>query len=163
MSTGKPGGPRIALLGVHLESNAFAPPTTEADFRALCYLEGVAMLAEAAKPTPAMPAEMAAFIRGWVKRGAWTPVPILLAAAEPGGPVEHAFLETMLRDIRERLKAALPVDAVYLCNHGAMTSTELFEADGLLYRVVRELVGPRVPIVATVDLHANLSDDMVKI
>ena len=161
MSTGKAGGPRIALLGLHLESNAFAPPTTEEDFRALCYLEGTAILAEAAKPSPAMPGEMVGFIRTWVKRGAWTPVPILLAASEPGGPVEHEFLETMLRDIRQRLVDAGPVDAVYLCNHGAMTSTDVLDADGMLYRLVRDLVGRRVPIVATVDLHANLSDDMV--
>ncbi len=29
--------PRIAILGMHLESNAFAPVTTGADFRASCY------------------------------------------------------------------------------------------------------------------------------
>ena len=45
--------PRIAILGIHLESNAFAPVTTEADFRASCYYEGEAMLEEAAKPAPA--------------------------------------------------------------------------------------------------------------
>ncbi len=154
-------GPRIALLGIHLESNAFAPPTTAADFAALCHLEGMAILAEAAKPSPAMPAEMAAFIHTWVQRGAWTPVPILLAAAEPGGPVEHEVLAAMLDTITTQLAAALPVDAVYISNHGAMTSTGEPEADGLLFRRVRELVGPAVPVVATLDLHANLSDDMV--
>jgi microcystin degradation protein MlrC len=163
MSTDKAGGPRIALLGIHLESNAFAPPTTEADFRALCHLEGAAILTEAAKPAPAMPAEMAAFIRAWVQRGAWTPVPILLAAAEPGGPVEHEALIAMLAGIKQRLAAALPVDAVYISNHGAMTSTKAADADGMLFRLVRELVGPTVPIVATVDLHANLSDEAVRL
>jgi microcystin degradation protein MlrC len=161
MGADKAGGPRIALLGIHLESNAFAPLTTEADFRSLCYLAGPAILAEAAQPAPAMPAEMASFIHGWVQRGAWTPVPILLAASEPGGPVEHDFLALMLAEIGQRLSAALPVDAVYISNHGAMTSTQALDADGLLYRLVRELVGPAVPIVATVDLHATLSDDMV--
>src|SRR5208282_5129619 len=81
--------------------------------------------------------------------------------AEPGGPVEHEFLAAMLAEIGRRLSDALPVDAVYLSNHGAMTSTGELDADGLLYRLVRELVGPAVPIVATVDLHANISDDMV--
>jgi microcystin degradation protein MlrC len=157
-----PAGPRIALLGIHLESNAFAPPTTAEDFRALCYLEGAAILAEAAKPSPAMPGEMTAFIRAWVQRGAWTPVPILLAAAEPGGPVEHDVLEAMLDDIVRRLEDALPVDAVYISNHGAMTSTGEPAADGAIFRAVRALVGPWVPIVATLDLHANLSDDMVE-
>jgi microcystin degradation protein MlrC len=162
MTTGQAGGPRIALLGIHLESNGFAPPSTEADFRSACYLEGMAILGEAAKPAPAMPAEMAAFIRSWVQRGAWTPVPILLAGAEPGGPVEQGFLDAMLGEIRQRLTAALPVDGVYISNHGAMTSIDSFDPDGVLYRLVRDLVGPAVPIVATVDLHANLSDDMVE-
>ena len=44
--------PRIAILGMHLESNAFAPVSTEQDFRKSCYFEGDAMLAEAAKPAP---------------------------------------------------------------------------------------------------------------
>ncbi len=43
---------RVALLGFHLESNAFAPVSTEADFRRLCYLEGDAILAEARQPAP---------------------------------------------------------------------------------------------------------------
>ena len=42
--------PRVAILGIHLESNAFAPVTTEEDFRKSCYLEGDAMLIEAANP-----------------------------------------------------------------------------------------------------------------
>ena len=54
--------PRVAILGIHLESNAFAPVTTEEDFRKSCWFEGPAMLAEAAQPAPAMPAEIPGFI-----------------------------------------------------------------------------------------------------
>jgi microcystin degradation protein MlrC len=46
--------PRIAILGIHLESNAYAPVTTGEDFRASCYLEGMDMLAEATKAAPSM-------------------------------------------------------------------------------------------------------------
>ena len=53
--------PRNAILGMHLESNAFAPVSTADDFRKSCYLEGAEMLAEAAKPAPAMPAEVPGF------------------------------------------------------------------------------------------------------
>ncbi|HZN26685.1 MAG TPA: M81 family metallopeptidase, partial [Burkholderiales bacterium] len=69
--------PRIAILGIHLESNAFAPVTTEADFRASCYYEGEAMLAEAAKPAPAMPAEIPGFVEAMNATGPWEPVPII--------------------------------------------------------------------------------------
>ncbi|MBM3536838.1 MAG: M81 family metallopeptidase [Alphaproteobacteria bacterium] len=154
-------GRRIALLGIILETNAFAPPTTEADFRTLCYLEGDAMLAEARKTAPAMPLEVPGFMRSMERFGPWTPVPVIVTAAEPGGPIDHAFFTRVMAEMRERLKAAAPLDAVYIVNHGAMTSTEEHDPDGALYQMVREVVGPGVPVVATVDLHANISERMV--
>ncbi|HKA46151.1 MAG TPA: M81 family metallopeptidase, partial [Burkholderiales bacterium] len=89
-------GPRIAILGMHLESNAFAPVTTGEDFRASCYLEGKAMLAEAAKTAPSMPAEIPGFIEAMNATGPWEAVPILVTATEPGGPADQAFIERTL-------------------------------------------------------------------
>ncbi|HEX9461572.1 MAG TPA: M81 family metallopeptidase [Alphaproteobacteria bacterium] len=152
---------RVALLGAVLEANAFAPTTTEADFRRLCYLEGDAMMVEARKPAPAMPKEIPGFVTAMDDAGPWTPVPIVVAAAEPGGPVDHDFFARLLADMRRRLDAAGPLDAVYIVNHGAMTSTRSHDPDGELYRMVRETVGPLVPVAATVDLHANISETMV--
>ena len=43
---------------------------------------------------------------------------------EPNGPVEHAFFLELLDTISHRLRAALPVDAVYICSHGAGLTTE---------------------------------------
>lgn len=152
---------RVAILGVVLETNAFAPTSTEADFRALCYLEGEAMIAEARTQAPAMPKEVPGFVADMDAAGPWTPVPIVVTAAEPGGPIDHGFFVRLLADMKARLEAAAPLDAVYIVNHGAMTSTEEHDPDGRLYRMVRDTVGPRVPVVATVDLHANISELMV--
>jgi microcystin degradation protein MlrC len=152
---------RVALLGLHLESNAFAPVATEADFRSLCYLAGDAILAEARKAAPAMPVELPSFIAEMDKAGPWTPMPILVTGCEPAGPIDHGFLLRLLADMNRRLQAALPLDAVYISNHGGMTSTGTPDPDGLLYKMVRDTVGPRVPIVATIDLHANISETMV--
>jgi microcystin degradation protein MlrC len=154
-------GRRIAILGIVLETNAFAPPTTEADFRTLCYIEGEAMIAEARKPAPAMPLEVPGFIKAMDSFGAWTPVPVIVTAAEPGGPIEHGFFSRVMTAMRAQLKAAAPLDAVYIVNHGAMTSTEEHDPDGALYQMVRDTVGAGVPVVATVDLHANISERMV--
>jgi hypothetical protein len=44
--------PRIAIFGMHLESNAFAPVSTARDFHSSCYFVGQAMLDEAARPAP---------------------------------------------------------------------------------------------------------------
>lgn len=153
--------PRIALLGAMLESNAFADPIGEAEFRASCWLEGKTMLAEAAKDAPAMPREMVAFIRVAAVRGDWDLAPVMMVAAGPAGPITHQFYEELRAAMIEGLRAAGPVDAVYVAAHGAMTAVKEHDADGALLAALRGVVGPAVPIVATLDLHANLSQQMV--
>ncbi len=154
--------PRVALLGIHLEANAFAPVTTGEDFRASCWFEGDSIVAEARKPAPAMPAEMPGFIAEMDRLGEWEPVPILLTGCEPGGPAEASFLEDCFARIRQGLASTGKLDAVYISNHGAMISTSGTDPDGELYALVREVVGPDVPVVSTVDLHANISERMVE-
>jgi microcystin degradation protein MlrC len=87
---------------------------------------------------------------------------VALAMTEPNGPVEHEFFVELLDTISRRLKDALPVDAVYICSHGAGLTTEEDDPDGVLFEKVREIVGPGVPIAATLDLHANVSERMVQ-
>jgi microcystin degradation protein MlrC len=152
--------PRIAILGIHLESNAFAPITTEEDFRKSCYFEGEAMLIEAAKSAPNMPAEIPGFVEVMNAGGPWQPVPIIIAATEPGGPADQRFIDATYARMRKMLAAAGPLDAIYLCNHGAMTASNSEDPDGALYALAREVAGADVPVLATVDLHANISHRM---
>jgi microcystin degradation protein MlrC len=156
-----PGSPRVALLGFSIECNKFAPPATKAHFLARTYLEGAAILEDARSPTPTMLPETPGFVAAMDASGPWTPVGIALAMTEPNGPVEHKFFAELLDTISRRLKAALPVDAVYICSHGAGLTTEEDDPDGDLFERVREIVGPNVPIAATLDLHANVSERMV--
>jgi microcystin degradation protein MlrC len=60
----------------------------------------------------------------------------------------------------ERLKAALPVDAVYLDLHGAMVVEHHDDGEGELLARVRQVVGERVPVVVSLDLHANVTRRM---
>jgi hypothetical protein len=55
--------PAVAILGFSIECNRFAPPATRADFDGRCYLEGQAILDEAAKPAPRAPANSRASSR----------------------------------------------------------------------------------------------------
>src|SRR6266446_4724356 len=141
--------PRVAILGFSIECNKFAPVATKAHFLARTYLEGDAIIDEARSATPCMLPETPGFIAAMDAAGTWTPVGVALAMTEPNGPVDH------------RLSAALPVDAVYICSHGAALTTEEDDPDGVLFERVREIVGPDVPIAATLDLHANVSERMV--
>jgi len=153
--------PRVAVLGFHLESNAFAPVSEERHFRSLCYAQGEDISREARREVCALPAEIPGFYREMDRLGAWTPVPLVVTAAEPGGPVDGAFFQATLAEMRKRLAAAGPLDAVYISNHGGMTSTGGPDPDGELYAMVRTAVGRKIPVVATVDLHANISERMV--
>jgi microcystin degradation protein MlrC len=72
----------------------------------------------------------------------------------------HAY-EAIVTEMLERLACAGPVQGVILELHGAMVSEHLEDAEGDLLARVREVVGPSVPLVATLDLHANVSDAML--
>ena len=151
---------RIALLGMALESNAFAPAATEADFRQRLYLTGDAVVAEARKPVGRICMEMTGFVRTMDAIGGWEPVPILYTDCEPAGPVTRVFFEQTLETMTGALRQSGPVDAVFVANHGAMTAEHDTDPDGLMLTGLREVVGDEVPIVVTLDLHANISDRM---
>ncbi|MBY0336326.1 MAG: M81 family metallopeptidase [Acetobacteraceae bacterium] len=154
--------PRVAILGLHLEANAFAPPTVLEDFERQCLARGEEIARMARAPTTRLPAELPGFFRRMDSTGAWRPVPILVAAAPPGGPIAQDVFLAYLDEVRTRLAAALPVDAVYIASHGASSATGDEDSDGTLLAMVRGIVGRAVPIVVTHDLHCNVSECLVE-
>jgi microcystin degradation protein MlrC len=152
---------RIAILGLMLESNAFAPVITEEDYLSRVYLVGDEILEDLASSDPKLPAEMRGFVKGMNTRCDWLPVPILMGLVEAGGPLDHDFFQVTYDEMKRRLLAASPLDGVYICNHGAMITTENWDPDGEIFELARSSVGPDVPVVATLDLHGNVSQRMV--
>jgi len=151
---------RVAVVGMFLESNAFARAVPERGFREFLYLEGDAVSDDARSKHPRVMAEVTGFHNAMDRLGAWEPVPVLVTMSG-GGPVEHEFFERTVATVRRRLRDAGQLDAVYLCNHGAMVTTEEEDGDGLFFAAVREAVGDDVPLVATLDPHGNVSDLML--
>lgn len=154
--------PRIALTGIMLESNAFAPVATEADFRGHYYREGQAIVDESRAEISQMPREMAAFVQAMDVTGPWQPLGLVFANNPPWGPAEWGFVDGCIRRMEEMLRAAGPVDGVFVANHGAMTSTDTEDPDGEMVARLRRTVGDGVPIVVTHDLHANLAERLVE-
>jgi microcystin degradation protein MlrC len=155
-------GPRIALLGFSIECNRFAPIATRADFTSRCYLEGEAILTDARSPAPSALAEMPGFVADMDAAGPWEPIPILLAMAEPNGPVDAGFFAEMTAMWRAGLEAAKgKVDGVYAVMHGAGLTTDDHDPEGTIQAMVRDILGD-IPFVASFDLHANVSDRMVQ-
>lgn len=152
---------RIAILGFMLETNGFAPVATEAEFREKLYLAGDDLLADIRAPASRGSGTIQGFVEVMDAQGTWEPVPIVQTGAGASGPADQGFFEAMLAEMVRRLDAAGPLDGVFISQHGAASATREFDPDGVMFAEVRRAVGDKVPVIATLDLHANLSQRMV--
>ena len=86
-------------------------------------------------------------------------LPVLAYNAMPGAPVDHGVFES----VRSQLLQALdtPVDGILLSLHGAMVTTETEDGEGDMLEAIRARVGMEIPIMVTLDLHANITQKMV--
>ena len=83
---------RVALLGMHLESNSFAPPTDEVNFRDLCYLSGEAILDDIALDYPHLPIEIPAFHAEMTRQSIdWSQYLLLLPPRNQVAPWQKIF------------------------------------------------------------------------
>jgi microcystin degradation protein MlrC len=87
--------------------------------------------------------------------------PTRMSHATPGGPVTVDAFATLTEELVGELQAAPKPDGMLLACHGAMVSEEYPDADGEIIRRVREALGPDVPLVVTLDFHANISQKML--
>ncbi|KAG1087830.1 hypothetical protein G6F40_013626 [Rhizopus arrhizus] len=91
-----------------------------------------------------------------------TLIPTLWCAASPSAHVTRDAFERIVAILLADIAAALPADGVYLDLHGAMVAEHYDDGEGEVLRRVRELIGPEVPLVASLDLHANVTERMLK-
>ena len=89
-------------------------------------------------------------------------VPTVAANCVSSGPVPRKTFETLEAELLERLAAAGPLDGVLLALHGAMVLDDAPDGEGEVLTAVRAQVGPKVPVVATLDLHATITPRMVQ-
>lgn len=87
--------------------------------------------------------------------------PLLVASACPSGPVTAECYKELKTQLLARLMDCLPVDGVLLGLHGAAAAENAGDLEGDLLSAVREVVGPDTPVVATLDLHAHITETMV--
>jgi microcystin degradation protein MlrC len=153
--------PRIAVLGFAIECNRFSPVTTAADFEQDVDIRGNQIVSESRSEASITLPDLPGFFTEMDRTGTWTPVPLRVAQAQPGGPVEESFFKNFLSEIEAGLRAVLPVDAVFISAHGAALAEGTDDPDGDLFEVVRRVVGSDIPIVAVFDLHANVSHKMI--
>ncbi|MCA0246468.1 MAG: M81 family metallopeptidase [Proteobacteria bacterium] len=152
--------PRIAVLGFAIECNRFAPVTTAEDFEHDADIRGNRIVSEARSGKSITLPDLPGFFTEMDRTGDWTPVPLRVALAQPGGPVEETFFKAYLAEIEASLKSVLPVDGIFVACHGAALAEGTDDPDGDLFELLRRVAGPDVPIAAVFDLHANVSRRM---
>ncbi len=158
--------PRIAVAGFHHETNTFASSkATFADFEAPDAWPGLvrgAALVEAFASINVPPNIPMSGALGALAEAGCEVAPIVWANAGPSAPVTEDAYERIAGMIVEGLKAAGPLDGVYLDLHGAMVSEHLDDGEGELLARVRAVVGDGVTVVASLDLHANVTEAMAE-
>ncbi|NDV85453.1 microcystin degradation protein MlrC [Aurantimonas aggregata] len=153
--------PRIAVGGFMHETNTFGPSKAGID----AFIEGGGWpaLSEGAaliEATRDVNMGICGFVEAAEAEG-WDLVPTLWCAASPSAHVTEAAFEDIAGRIIAGIEAAGPLDGVYLDLHGAMVAEHVDDGEGELLARVRAVVGPNVPIVASLDLHANVTQTMV--
>jgi microcystin degradation protein MlrC len=157
---------RLFVAGFQHETNTFAP--SPADWAAFergssypPYSRGAAMLELLAPGS--LPA--AGFIDVARERG-WTLAPSVWAGATPSAHVTREAFERVAGDLLQDLRAAMdagPLDGMLLDLHGAAVAEHVDDAEGELLQRIRAVTGPALPLVATLDLHANVSVRMLRL
>ncbi len=151
---------RIAIGGFQHETNTFAPSkATFDDFQRDGGWPGLRRGGDILDTMVARNVPIAGFI-AQMKGSRHALVPTAWAATEPSAHVTQDAYERIAAMIVEGIREARP-DAVYLDLHGAMVTEHLDDGEGELLARVRRVVGPQTPIVASLDLHANVTAQML--
>lgn len=152
---------RIAVGGFLHETNTFVEPKTAwADFARGGAFPPATEGDDILKVFRGINLAIAHFMDGAEAQG-HTMVPLIWSCAQPAGYVtDEAFEHTATR--LETALAREKVDAVFLELHGAMVTETHDDGEVALLRRVRAAVGPKVPILISLDLHANLDPEIVE-
>ena len=149
---------RILLAEIMHESNTFNQiATTKADFATRYWLEGDDIPAGLAGTNT----EVWGFLEAGKVRG-WNITHPFAASASPSGPMAAATWQEVKDKITAPLRNGQTFDAIILVLHGAMVTQASDDADGELLALTRALAGPETLIAATLDMHANVSEQMVQ-
>jgi microcystin degradation protein MlrC len=150
---------RIAIGQQWQETNTFNPlPTTRADFEAFGVLRGAELIARLADTNE--PGGFIQSLRAWPE--APEIVGLVRLPAWPSGTATADTLAWLLEEMTTALEQAGRVDGVLLALHGAMVSAGDPDVEGAILELMRRHIGPQVPLVASLDLHANVTRRMVE-
>ena len=148
---------RIAALGFHHETNTFQSVKTDYDsFADYEFLRG----SQIADRHATSKFTLAGYFQS-AQKFEFDLVPLLWAFTGPTGTITKDAFDRIATEMIDMLKENGPWDGVLLAQHGAAVSDEYPDMDGEISRRVREVVGLETPVVMTLDLHSNITQDQV--
>lgn len=143
---------KVFAGGISTETNTFSPmPTGMADFR---------IVRPESIPPEGISPVMDHFQKRTEARG-WEFIFGLDAGAQPAGNTTRMTYESLRDELLDRLQAALPVGIVLLDLHGAMVADGYDDCETDIIKRVRALVGPETKIGVELDLHCDVTEEMI--
>jgi|SRR5690625_2668908 len=148
---------KVALLGIYHESNTFLPnETLWEDFQNGHLLYGEDIRSEYENAHHEIGGIIEVFDQSDVEI-----VPLFFAEATPGGTIIEATFNRLIEEIISALKDEKQWAGVMYCAHGAAVAEGLDDMDGYVFSEIRKIVGKGIPVVVTLDPHANVSHQMI--
>ncbi len=150
---------RIGLIQILQETNWFNPVrTVRADFENFGVGTGRQVLSKYGNV-----GELGGFVQGLKKwREPVRPVGVLRLQAWSGGPAARKTKAWFGALLAKELRRAGRLDGLLVALHGAMLGEDEPDLDGWLLENIRGIVGPDLPAVATIDLHAHVTGRMIR-
>lgn len=150
---------RIGIGQLWQETNTFNPlATTRRDFEEFGVLRGPELVREMSQTN-----ELGGFIQSL---RAWQEPPEIVGLvrlpAWPSGRVTRDTFNWLLAEFLSAVRTAGPLDGILLALHGALVAEDHPDVEGDVLEAVRREIGPKCPLVATLDLHANTTERMVR-
>lgn len=136
--------PRIAIVGIAIESSTFSPALThEEAFQAKTGIDIFTYY-------PFLSLDS-------VNRNRANWIPTIRGHALPGGIVTREAYESLVSKTLEMLKNNRPYDGLFFDIHGAMSVVGLDDPEGDFIIRIREVIGKETIISTSMDLHGNVS------
>ncbi len=152
--------PRIAIAGFQHETNVYAPVRTSfADFLDGGGWPGLTAGDQVVDIFRGLNIPIGGFIDAALEEAEL--LPILWTSAEPASVVSADAFDRISDQILSAVRQAGQIDGVYLDLHGAMVTETSEDGEGTLLRRIRDHFGRDLPIAVSLDLHANITAEMV--
>lgn len=144
---------KIAVASIQQESNTFSPVVTR--YRDFSPVFGREVIARHQGKLTEVGGFLSILAAHKVKVA-----PVCAAWAITAGRMRRADFLRLAREFRDNLKKAGRVDGLLLAMHGAQTAEGVDDVEGHILAIAREVLGPALPIILTLDLHANVTRAM---